>query len=73
LQHGRVDGQRTGCGGDTHAADRDQEQLDQPEQADAEDLAGEQDPRRDRGEQQLHDPAGLLLDHAEGHPEAVPE
>ena len=45
------------------AAEQDRD-LREPDHADAEHLAGHQLPRPDRGQQQLDDAAGLLLDHA---------
>jgi hypothetical protein len=44
-----------------------QAELQQAHQADADHLAQHELPRPDRGEQDLDDPAGLLLDHALGH------
>ena len=56
-----VEGQRPG-----DADHRDDQHLRQPEQPEPEDLAGQQLPRPHRRQQQLHHPAGLLLDHALG-------
>jgi hypothetical protein len=48
-----------------------EQQLQQPEQPDSGELAGEQGPRWDRGEQHLDHPRRLLLHHPGGHGEAV--
>ena len=60
-----------GGGGRPDAEHGDQQQLAEREQADPEDLAGQQRAGADRGQQHLHDPARLLLDDAGRHPEAV--
>ena len=58
------------CGRQAQAHHSGEEQLRQAEQADPDDLPGQERPRLDRREQHLHHPRRLLLHHPGGHREA---
>ena len=65
IRTGRVRRQGDGVAGHGHDQPdgADDGQLEQADQADADDLAGQKLHRPDGGQQHLHDPGRLLLDH----------
>src|SRR5690606_200873 len=67
-----VGGEPGGDGG-ADADHDDRAEVDQPEHAQTDDLAAEELPRAHRAEQDLHDPAALLLDHAHRDHHDLPE